>query len=111
MFGPDRAGAVFLFEKVKLGAAGLGIKLRRSGIGSEGGDRTGPPMAPRRTASAFLAASRASSVMGEPVASIEALGRRQPMRLANGRIEHTHTAQQMILEVEFDLRSFFLNYP
>ena len=49
--------------------------------------------------------------MGEPVASIEALGRRQPMQLANGRIEHTHTAQQMILEIEFDLRSFFLNYP
>ena len=34
--------------------------------------RTGPPMAPRRTASAFLAASRASSVRGEPVASMEA---------------------------------------
>jgi len=33
---------------------------------------TGPPMAPRRTASAFLAALRASSVSGEPVASIEA---------------------------------------
>lgn len=29
-------------------------------------------MAPRRTASAFFAASRASSVSGEPVASIEA---------------------------------------
>lgn len=34
--------------------------------------RTGPPMAPRRTASAFLAAFKASSVRGEPVASIEA---------------------------------------
>jgi hypothetical protein len=36
------------------------------------GKRTGPPIAPRRTASAFLAAVRASSVKGEPVASMEA---------------------------------------
>ena len=34
--------------------------------------RTGPPIAPKRTASAFLAAARASSVRGEPVASMEA---------------------------------------
>ena len=80
-------------------------------MGARGGDRTGPPMAPRRTASAFLAASRASSVRGEPVASIEALGHCQPTRLANGRIGHAYTAQQMFLEVEFDLRSFFLHYP
>jgi predicted S18 family serine protease len=32
----------------------------------------GPPMAPSMTASAFLAAVRASSVSGNPVASIEA---------------------------------------
>lgn len=32
----------------------------------------GPPMAPRRTASADLAASRAAFVRGSPVASIEA---------------------------------------
>ena len=36
------------------------------------GGHTGPPMAPRRTASACLAASRALSVSGEPEASIEA---------------------------------------
>jgi hypothetical protein len=33
---------------------------------------TGPPMAPRKTASAFFAALRASSVRGSPVASMEA---------------------------------------
>ncbi len=32
----------------------------------------GPPMAPSMTASAFLAAERASSISGDPVASIEA---------------------------------------
>lgn len=37
-------------------------------------ERTGPPMAPKITASAFLAAVSASSVNGEPVASIEAFG-------------------------------------
>ena len=35
---------------------------------------TGPPIAPRITASADLAAVRASSVNGEPVASMEAWG-------------------------------------
>lgn len=39
---------------------------------SGGRNNTGPPMAPRITASAFLAAVRASSVNGERVASIEA---------------------------------------
>ena len=34
---------------------------------------TGPPIAPSTTASAFLAAASASSVKGEPVASIDAL--------------------------------------
>ena len=33
---------------------------------------TGPPIAPRMTASAFLAAMRASSDNGDPIASIEA---------------------------------------
>lgn len=35
---------------------------------------SGPPMAPRRTASADLAAARASSVRGEPVLSMEHYG-------------------------------------
>ena len=34
----------------------------------------GPPIAPRRTASADLAASRAAAVRGSPVASIEHCG-------------------------------------
>ena len=34
--------------------------------------RTGPPIAPSRTASAFLPALRASSVKGDPMASIDA---------------------------------------
>lgn len=40
--------------------------------GSLGESLTGPPIAPRITASAFLAAVRASSLNGSPVASIEA---------------------------------------
>jgi len=43
--------------------------------------RTGPPIAPRMTASDFLAASRASSVRGDPVASIEAWERNQHLDL------------------------------
>jgi hypothetical protein len=39
---------------------------------SEAGLRTGPPMAPNITASAAFAAARASSVRGEPFASIDA---------------------------------------
>ena len=46
------------------------VCVRRKGREKAG--RTGPPIAPKRTASAFLAAERASSVRGEPVASIEA---------------------------------------
>lgn len=42
------------------------------GVEDRSGECTGPPMAPRRTASAFLAAARASSVRGLPVASMEA---------------------------------------
>ena len=41
-----------------------------------GEGHTGPPIAPRRTASASLAAARASSVRGEPVASMEACDRK-----------------------------------
>ena len=76
--------------------------------------RTGPPIAPRRTASAFLAAARASSVRGEPVASIEAWTfnvSRETM--AGGALNErsvTYPAQQVFLEVELDLRSFFLYY-
>jgi predicted S18 family serine protease len=48
------------------------VFVQGGGDGGVGYVRTGPPMAPRRTASAFLAAFKASSVKGEPVASIEA---------------------------------------
>ena len=41
----------------------------------------GPPIAPRRMACALLAASRASSVSGEPVASIEQPPRRCSWKL------------------------------
>lgn len=51
---------------------------RRSVVKFERGgkivEHTGPPIAPRRMASALRAASRASSVRGTPVASIEACG-------------------------------------
>lgn len=71
LLGTDGAGAPFLLMK-KLTISiwfphVLHVRIRMKGI-----ERTGPPMAPRRTASAFLAASRASSVRGEPVASMEA---------------------------------------
>ena len=49
-------------------------RLDSSVLGGEfrEGKRTGPPIAPRKTASAVFAAWRASSVNGEPVASIDA---------------------------------------
>ena len=53
----------------------------------------GPPIAPRRTASAALAASRALAVKGSPVASIEAYdfvrrgGRRWRWRTERGKKE------------------------
>ena len=53
---------IFAWKEICVGKEGRGGKARR----------TGPPIAPKRTASAFLAAVRASSVRGEPVASIEA---------------------------------------
>lgn len=59
----DGAGAPFLFAELVVGG---------DGENGGGGGCTGPPMAPRRTASAFLAAVRASSVRGLPVASMEA---------------------------------------
>ena len=65
LFGADGARAVFLW-----GGTGLGWCLEGGRGGA--GRCTGPPIAPRRTASAFLAAARASSVRGEPVASMEA---------------------------------------
>lgn len=70
------------------------------------GSRTGPPMAPSRTASAFFAALRASSVKGSPCASIEAwlyLSKCSfPVCLV------TYSSEQMILEVEFDVLALFL---
>lgn len=77
LFGADGTGAVFLFvEEVSGSAWGEGVYgggKRWGGRRRESrGRRTGPPMAPKRTASAFLAAARASSVRGEPVASMEA---------------------------------------
>jgi len=68
----------------------------------------GPPMAPSMTASAFLAAVRASSVSGDPVASIEAweelsVGGRGV--IAWTLRQHTYAAEQVFLEVEFDIWS------
>ena len=47
-------------------------------------ERTGPPIAPRRTASADLAAERASSVSGSPVLSIEAYGGKMSVQTQYG---------------------------
>ena len=49
-----------------------GVRVCLEGFCAARGRSTGPPIAPRRTASAFLAAARASSVRGDPVASMEA---------------------------------------
>jgi len=85
---------------------------------------TGPPTAPRITASAFFAADKASSVSGVPVASIEAWRTRNPLisnSLRNRKTELstapnlriqlacTHPAKQVILELELDIISLFLN--
>ena len=43
-----------------------------SGRTGEEGPHSGPPMAPRRTASADLAAARAEGVRGVPLATMEA---------------------------------------
>ena len=71
--------------------------------------RTGPPIAPRRMASAAFAALSASSVKGEPVASIEACKRIQ-LSWFSGEWSwgKAHTPQKMILKIKFDLWSFFL---
>ena len=66
LFGADGTGPVFL-----LGGRGVRVCLEEFCAGA-GGRNTGPPIAPRRTASAFLAAVRASSVRGDPVASMDA---------------------------------------
>lgn len=66
---------------------------------------SGPPMAPRRTAEAALAASRASSVRGVPWALMEHW--RAPQLLVGGSAKRrgdlrirTYTAHQMLLDVE-----------
>lgn len=56
-------------------------------------ERTGPPIAPKRIASASFAALRASSVSGEPVTSIEAFRSCQPVPLATSGIGHPHTTK------------------
>lgn len=66
LLGTDSAGAPFLFISV------LVSLLPRPVFQVCRVERTGPPIAPRSTASAFFAASRASSVKGDPVASMEA---------------------------------------
>lgn len=66
-----RMGPVPYFWVGVWGQSLLGGNLGRDGMER----RTGPPIAPKRTASAFLAAARASSVRGEPVASMEAWDR------------------------------------
>lgn len=68
LLGTHRASAPFLFMTVRE------YVVSRVFFGGCV-ERTGPPMAPRSTASAFLAASRASSVKGEPFASMEAWNR------------------------------------
>ncbi len=65
LFGADGSCAVFL-------GGGGGVSVLEGRGWERDGRSTGPPIAPRRTASADLAAARASSVRGEPVASMEA---------------------------------------
>ena len=68
--------------------------------------RTGPPMAPSRTASAFFAASRASSVRGTPLASIEAY--LYLSECSGSMCLVTYSSEQMILKVELDVLALFL---
>jgi len=64
-------------------------------------------MAPRRTASAFFAAVRASSVNGSPVASIEhCVCLSRSARLVQW---YTYSAQQVGLEVELDILAALLD--
>ena len=73
LFRADGACSVFL----RMGKRGVSVgSAWKGGLYEKGrggrARRTGPPIAPKRTASAFLAAARASSVRGEPVASMDA---------------------------------------
>ncbi len=71
-------------------------------------------MAPRRTASAFLAALRASLVRGVPgwfsvlVASMEAYVVIS-ITETGVVVEQTYTTKELLLEVEFDVGSLFLD--
>lgn len=81
-------------------------------MGENGGIRTGPPIAPRMTASAFFAALRASSVSGEPVASMEHWHHDVSQKLnrqCTGVIDRTYASEQMFLEIELDIGSLFLD--
>ena len=72
LFRSDGAGAPFLRSP----------SAQECRASREERGRTGPPMAPRRTASALLAAARASSVSGFPWASMEAwLGVKSTLQL------------------------------
>ena len=80
LFRADGTGTIFLFVEEVSGSAWeecvYGEGKQWEGRRRESrAMRTGPPIAPKRTASAFLAAARASSVRGEPVASMEAWDR------------------------------------
>lgn len=66
LFGADGTGAPFLWRSRERISECGGIEVVQVK-----GRRTGPPMAPRMIASASLAALRAESVNGSPVASIE----------------------------------------
>ena len=70
-------------------------------------------MAPSRTASAFLAASRASSVKGDPVASIDAYPQfivsKQTSILTLYSCIGTHTTKQVVLKVDAEVITTLLN--
>jgi len=68
--------------------------------GCERIERTGPPIAPRNTASAFLAAVRASSVSGMPLASIEACAVIQWRIEGRGAVRGAYAAEEVFLEIE-----------
>lgn len=101
LFGTDFTSAIFLpadneSATVRDGDSGLG-------------GRTGPPIAPRNTASASFAAWRASSVSGSPVLSIEACDRSQ-CGIKKEIFEHpAYSTQQVLVKVEFHVGARFLN--
>lgn len=84
-----------------------------SSVGFGERPHTGPPMAPSRTASAFLAASRASSVKGDPVASIDAYPQfivsKQTSILTLYSCIGTHTTKQVVLKVDAEVITTLLN--